>query len=114
VGRLDEQRAVDRAAGLLELAITRMVELAETTSVPAPGGRAAYDRGGLALRRRCAEILVKAGSAEPERHTRLLLTWLDGTIFDSLAGPGSRNPPELPELVLSARDLLAAMGPASG
>ncbi|MEC3982616.1 TetR/AcrR family transcriptional regulator [Amycolatopsis sp. H20-H5] len=137
-------------AALLELAITRMVELDEVTMEPVPGGlaeylagfvhaalvhgrvrmlaryefaleatrrpelRAAYDRGGLAIRRRCSEILAEAGSADPARHTRILICWIDGTIFDSLAGTGSGHPPELRELVLGARELLAGFGLGRG
>jgi DNA-binding transcriptional regulator YbjK len=159
-------RAVDRAAGLpvgstsyyartraalLELAITRMVELdsveLDTAELEPPAGgmaeflaatvhlaitegrtrmlaryefaleavrrpelRAAYDRGGLLLRRRCAEILEAAGSPAPERHTRVLIGWLDGSIFDALAGTGSLAPPGLDELTSSAHELLAALG----
>jgi DNA-binding transcriptional regulator YbjK len=154
-------RAVDRAAGLpvgstsyyartraalLELAVTRMVELDNAELEPPAGGlaeflavtvhlaitegrtrmlaryefaleavrrpelRAAYDRGGLLLRRRCAEILRAAGSPAPERHTRVLIGWLDGSIFDALAGTGSLAPPGLDELTSSARELLAGLG----
>ncbi len=136
-------------AALLELAITRMVELDSVTLDPPPGKlaeylagfayaaitrgrtrmlaryefaleatrrpelREAYDRGGLVVRRRCAEVLAAYGSAEPDRHARVLVGWLDGTIFDSLAGTGSLRPPELGELVRDVRDVLAGLGVAS-
>ncbi|MFJ4104705.1 TetR/AcrR family transcriptional regulator [Amycolatopsis japonica] len=156
-------RAVDRFAGLppgstsyyartraalLELAISRMVELDEVTLDPPPGQlaeyvagfahvaitkgrtrmlaryefaleatrrpelREAYDRGGLVIRRRCAEVLTACGSAEPERHARLLVAWLEGTVFDALAGTGSLRPPGLEELTRGAREVLAGLGVA--
>ncbi len=156
-------RAVDRFAGLppgstsyyartrgalLELAISRMVELDDVTLDPPPGElaeylagfayaaitrgrtrmlaryefaleatrrpelREAYDRGGLMIRRRCAEVLDGRGSAEPERHARVLIGWLDGTIFDALAGTGSLRPPDLAELTRDAREVLAGLGVA--
>ncbi|AIG79455.1 Hypothetical protein AJAP_33210 [Amycolatopsis japonica] len=154
-------RAVDRLAGLppgstsyyartraalLELAISRMVELDEVTLDPPPGQlaeyvagfahaaitkgrtrmlaryefaleatrrpelREAYDRGGLVIRRRCAEVLTACGSAEPERHSRVLVAWLEGTVFDALAGTGSLRPPGLEELTRGAREVLAGLG----
>ncbi|WP_246257483.1 TetR/AcrR family transcriptional regulator [Amycolatopsis anabasis] len=71
--------------------------------------RAIYDRAGQALRVRAAEVLARVGSAEPERHARMLVTWCDGLIFDSVAGAGSKSPPSLAELTRSTRDLLAAI-----
>ncbi|QXV59519.1 TetR/AcrR family transcriptional regulator [Amycolatopsis sp. TNS106] len=156
-------RAVDRFAGLpagstsyyartraalLELAISRMIELDEVTLDPPPGRlaeyvagfahaaitngrtrmlaryefaleatrrpelREAYDRGGLVIRRRCAEVLAGCGSAEPERHARVLVAWLEGTVFDALAGTGSLRPPGLEELTRGAREVLAGLGVA--
>ncbi|MFB9925290.1 TetR/AcrR family transcriptional regulator [Amycolatopsis halotolerans] len=79
-------------------------------SVRRPELRAKYDAGGLELRRRCAEVLAAAGSPTPEDHTRVLIGWLDGSIFDALAGTGSLNPPAEAELVEGARAVLAGLG----
>ncbi|WP_370940055.1 TetR/AcrR family transcriptional regulator [Amycolatopsis sp. cg13] len=79
-------------------------------SVRRPELRARYDAGGLELRRRCAEVLAAAGSPTPEDHTRVLIGWLDGSIFDALAGTGSVNPPAEADLVQGARAVLAGLG----
>jgi hypothetical protein len=75
-----------------------------------PELRAVYDEGGLLIRRRAAEVLAASGSPAPERHARLVVTWLEGTIFDALAGTGSLAPPTLEALVESAREILAGIG----
>ncbi|MBB4685886.1 TetR/AcrR family transcriptional regulator [Amycolatopsis jiangsuensis] len=75
-----------------------------------PELRASYDSGGHLVRRRCAEVLAAAGSPAPEAHTRVLIGWLDGSIFDALAGTGSRRPPSRDELVEGARAVLAGLG----
>ena len=154
-------RAVDRAAGLpvgstsyyartraalLELTITRIVEL-DRVDVPPPADglaefiagyaheaitsgrtrmlaryefaleatrrpelRAAYDEGGLLIRRRAASMLAAAGSTDPERQAGLVVDWMEGTIFGALAGTGSLSPPTLDALVASAREILAGIG----
>ena len=79
-------------------------------SVRRPELRARYDAGGVELRRRCAEVLAAAGSSTPETHTRTLIGWMDGSIFDALAGSGSLNPPEERELVEAARAVLSGLG----
>jgi len=75
-----------------------------------PELREAYDRGGMVIRRRCREVLAAAGSPDPARHAELLVAWLDGTIFDALAGTGSRKPPTHAALIRNARDVLTALG----
>lgn len=151
-------RGVDRAAGLptgstsyyartrlalLELAITRMVELdqgdlgpvprdveAAATAIAAllyealtegrmrtlaryelaleasrrPELRAVYDRGGRRLRERAAAVLAQLGSAEPERHVRVLVAWCEGLLLDAVVGAG--GPPPRDELTSDVRDLL--------
>ena len=79
-------------------------------SVRRPELRARYDAGGRELRRRCAEILAAVGSSTPETDTRTVLGWMDGSIFDALAGSGSLNPPGEDELVAGARAVLAGLG----
>ncbi|WP_326568654.1 TetR/AcrR family transcriptional regulator [Amycolatopsis rhabdoformis] len=75
-----------------------------------PELRAAYDAGGVEIRRLCVTLLGAAGSTDPERHTRVLLNWLDGAIFDALAGAGSTNPPDRQELADGARAVLTGLG----
>jgi AcrR family transcriptional regulator len=75
-----------------------------------PELRAAYDEGGLLIRRRCAEVLAAAGSPEPERHAAVLVAWLDGAIFDAIAGTGSLAPPSRAALTRSAREVLSGLG----
>ena len=75
-----------------------------------PELRAVYDEGGKLIRLRAAEVLAAAGSADPDRHATLVVNWMEGAIFDALVGTGSRHPPTLESLVLSAREVLAGMG----
>ncbi|WP_344429733.1 TetR/AcrR family transcriptional regulator [Amycolatopsis minnesotensis] len=156
-------RAVDRAAelppgstsyyartraALLELAVTRMVELDETAVLPAaphgpdeaaayvarfvhalvssgprmiaryefaleatrrPEVREIYQRAALEFRRRCAEVLAAVGSPDPGRHTRMVIAWCEGLIFDTVAGAGSGEPPSFDELLADTRELLRGM-----
>ncbi|MFJ1762931.1 TetR/AcrR family transcriptional regulator [Amycolatopsis sp. NPDC088138] len=75
-----------------------------------PELREAYDKGGLLIRRRCASVLAAAGSPDPERHASVLVAWLDGAIFDAIAGTGSLAPPSLAALTRGAREVLAGLG----
>lgn len=74
-----------------------------------PELRLAYDRAGARLREHAATMLASAGSTAPERHARTLVAWCDGTLFDSIAGAGSGDPPTHAELVQSAHDVLAGL-----
>ncbi|MDQ7805747.1 TetR/AcrR family transcriptional regulator [Amycolatopsis sp. A133] len=74
-----------------------------------PELRAVYDEGGLQIRHRAASVLEAAGSPEPERHARVVVDWMEGTIFGALAGTGSLAPPGLEELLASAREILAGI-----
>ena len=58
-----------------------------------------YDEGGLLIRRRAVEVLTAAGSAAPRRHARVVVDWMEGTIFGALAGTGSLAPPTFEALV---------------
>jgi hypothetical protein len=77
-----------------------------------PELRAVYDEGGLLIRRRAAEVLAACGSSSPERHATVVVNWMEGTIFDALAGTGSLAPPGLAALGSSAREVLAGIGVA--
>ncbi|MEQ0562182.1 TetR/AcrR family transcriptional regulator [Amycolatopsis sp. NEAU-NG30] len=73
-----------------------------------PELRAAYDEGGLLIRRQAAEMLAEAGSPDPQRHAGLIVDWMEGTIFGALAG--SSPEPTLESLTSSAREILAGIG----
>ncbi|MEV6447662.1 TetR/AcrR family transcriptional regulator [Amycolatopsis sp. NPDC051716] len=75
-----------------------------------PELRAVYDEGGLQIRRQAAAALEAAGSADPSRHARVVVDWMEGTIFGALAGTGSLAPLGLDELVESAREILSGIG----
>ncbi|MGW5745118.1 TetR/AcrR family transcriptional regulator [Amycolatopsis sp. NPDC003861] len=75
-----------------------------------PELRAVYDEGGLQIRRQAAAALEAAGSSAPERHARIVVDWMEGTIFGALAGTGSLAPPDLAALEASAREILAGIG----
>ena len=110
------ERLAEFLAGFVHAAIThgrtRMLARYEFAleATRRPELRAAYDRGGLLIRRRSVEFLTAAGSTEPARHASVLVAWLDGTIFDALAGTGSLAPPTRADLTRSARDILTALG----
>jgi DNA-binding transcriptional regulator YbjK len=75
-----------------------------------PELRTVYDEGGLQIRHHAAAVLEAAGSTDPSRHARIVVDWMEGTIFGALAGAGSPAPPSLDELVASAREILAGIG----
>ncbi|MFJ8819229.1 TetR/AcrR family transcriptional regulator [Amycolatopsis thermoflava] len=74
-----------------------------------PELRAIYDRVGQRFRDSCAELLARAGSPDPARHTRMLIAWCDGVLFDSVAGAGAARAPELAELELSTAEFVALL-----
>ncbi|KDN23404.1 TetR/AcrR family transcriptional regulator [Amycolatopsis rifamycinica] len=75
-----------------------------------PELRAVYDEGGLQIRHQAAAVLEAAGSADPARHARVVVDWMEGTIFGALAGTGSLAPPPFESLVASAREILTGIG----
>jgi DNA-binding transcriptional regulator YbjK len=74
-----------------------------------PDLRAIYEEAGRPLREPAAALLRAAGSRAPERHARMLIAWCEGVQFDSLAGAGSADPPDLEELHSALRDLIRGM-----
>ncbi|WP_143831836.1 TetR family transcriptional regulator C-terminal domain-containing protein [Nocardiopsis sp. CNR-923] len=58
-----------------------------------PELRETYDRLGERFRTMLDELFSALGSPTPRRHTRAFLAWVDGMLFDSLAGVGARAPP---------------------
>ncbi|WP_410644132.1 TetR/AcrR family transcriptional regulator [Amycolatopsis sp. lyj-346] len=75
-----------------------------------PELRAAYDEGGLQIRHQAAAVLKAAGSTDPSRHARIVVDWMEGTIFGALAGTGSLAPPTFESLLTSAQEILAGIG----
>ena len=75
-----------------------------------PELRAVYDEGGLRIRRHAAGVLEAVGSTDPARHARLVVDWMEGTIFGAPAGAGNAAPPTLASLTRSAREILAGIG----
>ncbi|MFI6576862.1 TetR/AcrR family transcriptional regulator [Nocardiopsis sp. NPDC050513] len=57
-----------------------------------PELREIYDRLGERFRTMLDELFSGLGSATPRRHTRAFLAWIEGMLFDSLAGVGAAAP----------------------
>jgi len=74
-----------------------------------PELRAIYDQAGRRFRDSCHRLLVELGSPEPARHTRSLIAWCDGLLFDSVAGAGAARAPEVRELERSAAEFLRGL-----
>lgn len=80
-----------------------------------PELRRHYDRFGHRFRELAHSVVTALGSAAPERHARTLVSWADGTMFDSIAGAGAAVPPTKDELRASAAEILRSIqaGPIS-
>ncbi|GAB3565128.1 TetR/AcrR family transcriptional regulator [Amycolatopsis endophytica] len=76
-----------------------------------PELRAIYDSAGRRFRDSCTRLLTDLGSPEPERHTRMLIAWCDGLLFDSVAGAGAARKPKLAELERGTHEFLRALLP---
>lgn len=74
-----------------------------------PQLRARYDRAGRLIREQAPRLLAAAGSTDPTRHARVLASWCDGVLFDSIAGAGRAHEPTTEELRLGAAELLRGM-----
>jgi hypothetical protein len=72
-----------------------------------PELRRAYDEAGRRYRGAAVALLAAAGSADPERHGRQLVAYLDGLVFDAIAGAGREFGRE--ELRRGIREVLAGM-----
>ncbi|MFF5259696.1 TetR/AcrR family transcriptional regulator [Actinomadura viridis] len=95
-GQLTVDRRWTLARFELALEATRRPEL-----------RVIYDRSGRGFRETAEELLTAAGSADPARHARMLLTFADGVLFHALAGAGEE--PGLEELRTWAGAVLKGM-----
>ncbi|MGW1494514.1 TetR/AcrR family transcriptional regulator [Streptomyces sp. NPDC002402] len=71
----------------------------------------ALHRAGLAARAGAAAVLAALGAARPPEAAELLVAWMDGLLFDRLAGAMARTrpAPDLAELTAVARRMLDAV-----
>lgn len=76
-----------------------------------PELRAAYDRAGEFFRSAAVDALAAAGSADPERHARMLVAWAEGIMFDAIAGAGWRQVPSADEIRVTLLEYLGAILP---
>ena len=65
-------------------------------------------------REQTVALLAAAGSPDPARHARLLVTWAEGVMFDTIAGAGGDPLPSPDELHTAMAELLAVILPPSG
>ncbi|UOE21897.1 TetR family transcriptional regulator C-terminal domain-containing protein [Thermobifida halotolerans] len=88
----------DRTVARYELALeaTRRPELREI-----------YDRAGRRFREAAAAVLAAAGSSDPVRHGHRLVAFVEGLLFDAVAGAGAEPTPE--DLRTGLRELLRGM-----
>lgn len=115
VDGLDRAAVAGMGADFLHTAYTRdrarslaRLELALEAG-RSPELREVYDRLGLRFRRMIAELVAALGSAEPERHARVVVQWSEGVLFDALAGAGAASPPSPEELRTTILTLLDGM-----
>lgn len=74
-----------------------------------PALRALYDEASQPFRGPAAAMLAAAGSAEPQRHAKMLIAWCEGVQFDAVAGAGAATPPGEAELRAGLEELLRGM-----
>ncbi|GLZ41014.1 hypothetical protein Acsp05_46380 [Actinokineospora sp. NBRC 105648] len=92
--RIDAERLAALMAGMAERAVTvnrdRMLARYELSleATRRPELRAALVAVGERYRELAAALLAAAGATDPERQGRALVAFLDGMIFDRLAGAG--------------------------
>lgn len=80
-----------------------------------PALRVAYDEVAQSFLDPLASLLSTLGSREPQRHARSLLSWMEGTVFTSVAGGWSAQQPSEEMLRHGLGELLDGMlhaGPA--
>lgn len=95
---LTRHRALEIARFELALEATRRPEL-----------RAIYDRAGGPFRELLALMLAAAGSTDPQRHARSLVTWCEGVLFSGTAGQLQATAPRREELRMGCAELLTGM-----
>ena len=96
------ERGTPRLKARFELALeaTRVREL-----------RTEYDRAGLATRSELTEILLNLGTPHAPQKANVLIAWLDGILFDAVAGLGNAAPPTQRELAGSLAPALTLLVP---
>ena len=96
------ERSTPRLKARFELAL-------EATRVPEL--RTEYDRAGLATRAELANILLNLGTPHASQKANVLIAWLDGILFDAVAGLGNAAPPTKRELAGSLAPALTLLLP---
>ena len=74
-----------------------------------PELRAVYDQAGQLYREGAAALLAAAGSADPQRHARMLTAFAEGIMFDTIAGAGWRHQPTVEDLRVTLREYFRAI-----
>ncbi len=97
-GALHEDRRRTLARYELALEATRRPEL-----------RAIYDAIGRDFRRAAVSLMAAAGSTDPDRHGHALVAFMEGVMFDAIAGAGRE--PALDDLRLTVREYLTGVLP---
>jgi DNA-binding transcriptional regulator YbjK len=95
-------RSTPRLKARFELALeaTRLPEL-----------RTEYDRAGIATRAELTDILLNLGTSHAPQKANVLIAWLDGILFDAVAGLGNAAPPTKRELAGSLAPALTLLLP---
>lgn len=96
------ERSTPRLIARFELAL-------EATRVPEL--RAEYDRAGLATHGELTDILLNLGTPHAHQKASVLIAWLDGILFDAVAGLGDAAPPTKRELAGSPAPALTLLLP---
>ncbi len=112
-------RDADELAGVLARVVHRSITTARQRMIARyelaleatrrPELRAAYDSVGLEFREVTSGLLIVLGSARPERHARMVISWVEGAMFYSLAGTGWRDIPSEDQLRAELTELLATL-----
>lgn len=107
-----EHDLVDQVAGALQVQLQdprrtlARYELA-LEATRRPELRAIYDRAGALFRDPAVALLTALGSEDPVRHSRQLVAFGEGVMFDAIAGAGTA--PTYEELREGVRELLRGM-----
>lgn len=95
----------------MQLTVGRVTSLARyelaLEATRRPELRKVYDEAGRAFRRTAVAVLAAAGSADPERHGHQFVAYVEGLLFDAIAGAGPVFGKE--ELRQGLREVLAGM-----
>lgn len=93
---INEHRRITQARYEMALEATRSPRL-----------RKIYDEAGVLPRRYTADLLAATGFQDAERRGRVMVSMIDGIIFDAIAGAGGQ--PSLDELRRTLREILEGM-----